>query len=60
MVVIEVPWTGVLMILPPLSRGIRFQPVEKSFPSSNLGKICASVLIITWSSGNRSIGEKSR
>lgn len=41
-------------------RGFRCQPVEKSLPTSNRGSMCASVLIITLSSGIRSFGENSK
>ena len=47
-------------MLPFRSLCFRFQPVENSWPMSNRGKGCASVLMTTLSSGRRSLGEKSR
>lgn len=41
-------------------RGLRTQPVFSPLTNSNLGKICASVLKTTLSSGRKSAGENRR
>ena len=48
------------MILPSAPLGFLFHPVENNGPSWKRGKGCASVLMTTWSSGKRSLGEKRR